>query len=508
MYTLECYDKDKKRRFKYFLKPSKITTIGRKSSEIKFDNKLISRANHCSVVAGDVDVNKRDDIHVKYPLSIEATKRVKVVKPQGSSKMLDNDSTGIEDGDILYLANEAIVMTVKWQPIHFNVSSLFKSKSSFNSETLNYAEKGLKFGRGYWNDSYSYLVQPQRSVNSKVLGALTTLKPIVDRSYLESVYQSILSDNIESILPTVTPDHLPKPTSNEIFQSDEFWLISDNRLSLFSGCSFYLIIDKMSTYLDILKNCGATINSININSITPDNITSVIDNTSTNNTFILIPSDVNDRLMDESTKWSSALTKAAKEVGIKHINYNSLDKAIMEINIDRLEFVDSAQEKTQPSQSPPAHQSRSSSRPTSQAPERKSERISSRASSRAPSQQPESPQQPRKRKASAQPEAPQKKLTRRGGGVRVQRANLDDDDDEQAQTQTHRPEAIPEEEEAASPHYQSSETPHDVGFLECWNLILMKPNYSDIIHLRYLCNYPLDNKANYADERTHVECRQ
>ncbi|TIA72901.1 hypothetical protein E3P91_01753 [Wallemia ichthyophaga] len=407
MYTLDCYNTNENTHSFFFLKPSKTTSIGRKSSEIKFNHKLISRANHCDVIAGDVDVTKRDDIQAKYPLTIHANKKAKVVKPDSPPKMLENSSTEIEHGDIIYLANQAIAMTVIWRPIHFNVSSLFTSKSSFNSETLCYAEKGLKFGRGHWKSSYDYLVHPERSLNTKVLAALTSLKPIVNRGYLESVYQSILSDNIDSILPTVTSDHLPSAVSNEKIQSDAFWLISESRLRLFSGHTFYVIVDLLSSaYIDILTHCGASVKPINT-SIKADNVASAIERTCTKNTQIILPTDVSDRLLGEGVAWSNAISQAAQQVGIQHMECSSVNRAIMEIDVDCLEAVP-CEERVDA----PRHESQPSS------------------SSRAPSQE---PSQSRKRKAldgieeAEAPKAPQRKLIKRSGAARVHSNDLDDD---------------------------------------------------------------------------------
>lgn len=43
----------------YYVKPSKIYSLGRKSGDIRIDNKFISRANHLEFITGDVNLNDR-----------------------------------------------------------------------------------------------------------------------------------------------------------------------------------------------------------------------------------------------------------------------------------------------------------------------------------------------------------------------------------------------------------------------------------------------------------------
>ncbi|TIB93339.1 hypothetical protein E3Q19_01282 [Wallemia mellicola] len=435
MYSLECLNRDTNRQSSYYLKPNKSTSVGRKTSDIRFDNKFISRNSHFTIDASAVDTNKRDDINAKYTLTLNAIKRVKLINDADNKvHTVEARSTELNDGDVLLIGSDAIKMTVRWNPIFFNVSPLFPSKASFNSETLKYAQLGLKLGRGYWSNTYNFLVQPTRSINAKVLGALTDTKPIVNGKYLENVYQAILSDNLEHILPTVTSDYLPAPVSSDKLQKDTFWLVSENRLALFIDTCFILLLDdKQSTYIDILSSCGATIQSLNIKSTSAGDlelgVSQILEQQQVDKTIMLLPPDVNDRMQDNAETWWNKITQVVKKLGIRYVEPASLDTTIMQIDMDCLKFTKPTKEEElqETSSSLPPRESGQPLGPTS-------EHANVQSSIREPERTPlrESPPQPlaensRKRKASKDPDEPQKRLIRRAGGKRAQRVDLDDD---------------------------------------------------------------------------------
>ena len=236
-------------------------------------------------------------------------------------------------------------MKVVWSPIYFNVSSLYPSKTLFNSQTLHYSKVGLKFGRGHWNHDYNYLIQSTRVINSKVLGALTQLKPVVNKGFLESVYQSLLSDNIQNILPTVSIDHLPTPVDNSLSQSDTLWLISENRLYLFQTYTFIILVDdKSSIYLDILSSTGARTLPLNVKTVNDLNtlvytIRQSIELFEPHKTKIFIPSDIIDRLQLDNEDWTLLASNIANSLQLDFIDPQSVDKSILQINRDCLTLV-------------------------------------------------------------------------------------------------------------------------------------------------------------------------
>ena len=236
-------------------------------------------------------------------------------------------------------------MKVVWSPIYFNVSSLYPSKTLFNSQTLHYSKVGLKFGRGHWNHSYNYLIQPTRVINPKVLGALTQLKPVVNKGFLESVYQSLLSDNIQNILPTVSVDHLPTPVDDSPSQSDTLWLISENRLYLFQTYTFIILVDdKSSIYLDILSSTGARTLPLNVKAVNDLNtlvytIRQSIELFEPHKTKIFIPSDIIDRLQLNNEDWTLLASNIANSLKLDFIDSQSVDESILQINRDCLTLV-------------------------------------------------------------------------------------------------------------------------------------------------------------------------
>lgn len=236
-------------------------------------------------------------------------------------------------------------MKVVWSPIYFNVSSLYPSKTLFNSQTLHYSKVGLKFGRGHWNHDYNYLIQSTRVINSKVLGALTQLKPVVNKGFLESVYQSLLSDNNQNILPTVSVDHLPTPVDDSPSQSDTLWLISENRLYLFQTYTFIILVDdKSSIYLDILSSTGARTLPLNVKAVNDLNtlvytIRQSIELFEPHKIKIFIPSDIIDRLQLENEDWTLLASNIANSLKLDFIDSQSVDESILQINRDCLTLV-------------------------------------------------------------------------------------------------------------------------------------------------------------------------